>query len=211
MRALISVFDKTGIVEFAHGLAELGVELYSTGGTESLLRESRVEVKGVNELTNFPEILGGRVKTLHPLIYGGILALRQDPAHAEELERIGAVPIDIVVANLYPFREVAGRGPGRNGPDLDSALESLDIGGVTLLRAGAKNFSHVVTICDPSDYSTVLDDLRDEHGVGRGIRRRLAAKAFQHCALYDTHVAGYLRTADELFPEQLTLALGKIG
>ena len=211
MRALISVFDKTGIVEFARGLAELGVELYSTGGTESLLREAGVQVNGVNELTNFPEILGGRVKTLHPLIYGGILALRQDPAHAEELERIGAVPIDLVVANLYPFREVAGQAAGRNGSGLDSALESLDIGGVTLLRAGAKNFSHVITVCDPVDYSTVLDELRGEHGVGQGIRRRLAAKAFQHCAVYDTHVAGYLRTADELFPEQLTLALGKIG
>jgi phosphoribosylaminoimidazolecarboxamide formyltransferase/IMP cyclohydrolase len=205
MRALISVFDKTGVVDFARGLAELGVELYSTGGTEALLGESGVEVKGVQELTNFPEILGGRVKTLHPLIYGGILALRQDPGHAEELERVGAVPIDIVVANLYPFQEAARR----SSFDLGPALENIDIGGVTLLRAAAKNFEHVVPICDPSDYSTVLDELREGNGVGQGIRRRLAAKAFQHCAVYDTHIAGYLRTADELFPEQLTLAMSK--
>ncbi len=211
MRALISVFDKTGIVDFARGLAELGVEVYSTGGTELLLRENAVVVKSVSELTSFPEILGGRVKTLHPLIYGGILALRQDPAHAEELEQIGAAPIDVVVANLYPFREVAGRGGARNGPELDAALESLDIGGVTLLRAAAKNFADVIPLCAPSDYSTVLDELRGERGVGLGIRRRLAAKAFQHCAVYDTHVAGFLRTADELFPNEITLAMSKIA
>src|SRR5687768_9379804 len=140
MRALISVFDKTGVVELARGLAELGIELYSTGGTEALLQESGISVRGVQELTNFPEILGGRVKTLHPLIVGGILALRQDPGHAEELERIGAVPIDIVVANLYPFREAARR----SSMDLGPALENIDIGGLTLLRAAAKNFAHVV-------------------------------------------------------------------
>jgi phosphoribosylaminoimidazolecarboxamide formyltransferase / IMP cyclohydrolase len=212
MRALISVFDKTGVVDFARGLAGLGVELYSTGGTEALLREAGVEVKGVHELTNFPEILGGRVKTLHPLIYGGILALRQDPSHAEELARIGAVPIDVVVANLYPFRETADRA----GQNLSEMLENIDIGGVTLLRAAAKNFAHVVPLCDPVDYSTVLDELRSgtDGGattVSQGIRRRLAAKAFQHCAVYDTHIAGYLRTTDELFPDHLTLAMSKIG
>jgi phosphoribosylaminoimidazolecarboxamide formyltransferase/IMP cyclohydrolase len=207
MRALISVFDKTGVVDFARGLAELGVELYSTGGTEALLGDSGVVVKGVQELTGFPEILGGRVKTLHPLIYGGILALRQDPGHAEELERVGAAPIDIVVANLYPFRETARR----SSVDLGPALENIDIGGVTLLRAAAKNFTHVVPVCDPGDYSTILDELRGERSVGQGIRRRLAAKAFQHCAVYDTQIAAYLRTADELFPDDLTLALRKIG
>ena len=207
MRALISVFDKTGVVDFARGLAEIGVELYSTGGTEALLRESGIAVKGVQELTSFPEILGGRVKTLHPLIYGGILALRSDPGHAEELERVGAVPIDIVVANLYPFREAARRSSVELGP----ALENIDIGGVTLLRAAAKNFMSVVPLCDPADYSTALDELRSDNGVSQGIRRRLAAKAFQHCAVYDTHIAGYLRTADELFPDHLTMAMTKIG
>jgi phosphoribosylaminoimidazolecarboxamide formyltransferase/IMP cyclohydrolase len=210
MRALISVSDKTGVVDFARGLSELGIELFSTGGTEALLRENGVEVKGVQELTEFPEILGGRVKTLHPLIYAGILALRQDPGHLEELKRVGAVPIDIVAANLYPFREAARR----SSVDLSGVLENIDIGGVTLLRAAAKNFAHVVPVCDPMDYSTVLDELREaEPGgtVSQGIRRRLAAKAFQHCAVYDTHIAGYLRTADELFPDEITLAMQKIG
>ena len=207
MRALISVFDKTGVVDFARGLAELGVELYSTGGTESLLRESGIEVKGVQELTNFAEILGGRVKTLHPLIHAGILALRRDPGHAEELERIGAAPIDLVAANLYPFRETARQ----SSVELGEVLENIDIGGVALLRAAAKNFVHVLPVCDPVDYSTILDELRDEHAVGQGIRRRLAAKAFQHCAVYDTQIAGYLRTADELFPDEMTLAMSKVA
>jgi phosphoribosylaminoimidazolecarboxamide formyltransferase/IMP cyclohydrolase len=208
MRALISVFDKTGVVDFARGLADLGVELFSTGGTEALLRESGVQVKGVQELTGFPEILGGRVKTLHPLIYAGILSLRGDPGHAEEMDRVGAQPIDIVVSNLYPFRQTARE----SGQDLGSVLESIDIGGVTLLRAAAKNFAYVVPICDPMDYGSVLDELREDAGVvGQGIRRRLAAKAFQHCAVYDTHISGYLRTADELFPDQITMAMKKIG
>ena len=143
------------LVDFARGLADLGIELFSTGGTEALLRENGVAVRGVQELTSFPEILGGRVKTLHPLIYAGILSLRGDPGHAEEMERVGAMPIDIVVSNLYPFRETA-RGSGQ---DLASVLESIDIGGVTLLRAAAKNFAYVVPVCDPMDYGTVLDEL----------------------------------------------------
>ena len=211
MRALISVFDKTGVVDFARGLVELGVEVFSTGNTEALLRENGVDVKGVPELTSFPEILGGRVKTLHPLIYAGILALRDDPEHAAELDRIGAQPIDIVVNNLYPFRDAARR----SSQDLAAVLEQIDIGGVTLLRAAAKNFANVIPLCDPMDYSSVLDELRSARdggpGVSQGIRRRLAAKAFQHCAIYDTHVSNFLRTADELFPDELTLAMTKIG
>ena len=210
MRALISVFDKTGVVDFARALAERGVELFSTGGTEALLRESGIEVKGVQELTSFPEILGGRVKTLHPVIHAGILALRGDAAHEAELERIGAATIDIVVANLYPFRETASRSPR----ELSEVLDSIDVGGVTLLRAAAKNFTSVVPLCDPRDYMTVLDELRREGAedtVGQDIRRRLAAKAFQHCAVYDTHISGYLRTGDELFPHEMTLAMSKIG
>jgi phosphoribosylaminoimidazolecarboxamide formyltransferase/IMP cyclohydrolase len=208
MRALISVFDKTGVVEFARGLADHGVELFATGNTEALLRESGVAVRGIQELTGFPEILGGRVKTLHPLIYAGILGLRGDPGHAEEMDRVGALPIDFVVANLYPFRETAQG----SGQDLASVLENIDIGGVTLLRAAAKNFAQVVPVSDPMDYGTVLDELRGESGtVSQGIRRRLAAKAFQHCAVYDTHISGYLRNADELFPDHMTLAMKKIG
>jgi phosphoribosylaminoimidazolecarboxamide formyltransferase/IMP cyclohydrolase len=207
MRALISVYDKSGVVEFARGLAERGVEICSTGGTESLLRESGVAATSVSEVTGFPEILGGRVKTLHPLIHAGVLALRDDPEQMAEVERIGAQPIDVVAINLYPFREAASR----DGASLADALENVDIGGVTLLRAAAKNFTHVIPVCDPADYVTVLDELAAEGGVSLGIRRKLAAKCFQHCAAYDTHVASYLRTSDELFPEQLTVAMSKIG
>lgn len=208
MRALISVFDKTGVVDFARGLADCGVELVATGNTEAMLRESGIAVRGIQELTGFPEILGGRVKTLHPLIYAGILGLRNDPGHLEEMDRVGASPIDFVVCNLYPFRETAQG----SGQDLANVLENIDIGGVTLLRAAAKNFAQVVPVCDPMDYGTILDELASESGnVGQGIRRRLAAKAFQHCAVYDTHISGYLRSADELFPEHVTLAMKKIG
>jgi len=208
MRALISVFDKTGVVDFARGLVDLGVEVFSTGGTEALLRENGVAVKSIQELTSFPEILGGRVKTLHPLIHAGILAIRGDPVHAGELEQAGAELIDIVVNNLYPFREIARR----SSQDLSAVLEGIDIGGGTLLRAAAKNFPAVIPLCDPMDYSTVLDALQAGNGgLSQSIRRRLAAKAFQHCAAYDTHIAGYLRTADELFPDELTLAMTKIG
>src|ERR687886_1790955 len=128
MRAIISVFDKTGVVDFARGLEELGFELFSTGGTEGLLRESGLTVRGIQEMTGFPEMLGGRVKTLHPAVHGGILALRDDPGHLEELARHGLQPIDVVVANLYPFLEVARE----SGSRLSDALENIDIGGHTL-------------------------------------------------------------------------------
>ena len=207
MRALISVSDKTDLVDFARGLAELGIEIFSTGGTESLLQEAGVSVRGVQELTGFPEILGGRVKTLHPVIYGGILALRGDREHQAELEHHGVTPIDIVVVNLYPFLETVRR----VGPSLNEALETIDIGGPTLLRAAAKNFSDVLSVCDPRDYTTVLDELQQPVGPSQEIRRRLAAKAFQHCAVYDTHIASYLRPADELFPDEYTIALSKLA
>src|SRR5919201_457185 len=173
MRAIISVFDKTGIVDFARGLEELGFEVFSTGGTESLLRESGLAVRGIQEMTGFPEMLGGRVKTLHPAVHGGILALRDDPGHLEELARHGLRPVDIVVANLYPFLEIARQA----GAKLPVALENIDVGGHTLLRAAAKNFLHVVPVCDPKDYDRVLDELRRADGVSADGRRRLAAKA----------------------------------
>jgi phosphoribosylaminoimidazolecarboxamide formyltransferase/IMP cyclohydrolase len=207
MRAIISVFDKTGVVDFARALQELGYEILSTGGTEALLRESGVAVRGVQEITGFPEMLGGRVKTLHPAVHGGILALRDDPGHLEELARQGLQPIDIVVANLYPFLEVARQAASR----LSVALENIDVGGHTLLRAAAKNFAHVLSVCDPADYDQLLRDLRLPEGVSLDARRRLAAKAFQHCAVYDTHVATYLRPHDELFPSEYTLALSKVA
>src|SRR5690242_3552877 len=161
MRAILSVYDKTGVVDFARGLERLGFELFSTGGTEGLLREAGVNVRGVQEITAFPEMLGGRVKTLHPAVHGGILALRDDPGHIEELARLGLKPIDLVASNLYPFTSVA-RDPGTKLP---VALENIDIGGHTLLRAAAKNFPSVLAICDPRDYDGVLEELRRDDGV----------------------------------------------
>ncbi len=206
MRAILSVYDKTGVVDFARGLEALGVELFSTGGTESLLREAGVKVRGVQEITGFPEMLGGRVKTLHPAVHGGILALRDDPGHLSELAQHGLEPIDFVVSNLYPFLSIARDATVQ----LPVALENIDIGGHTLLRAAAKNFLSVAALCDPRDYDGVLEDLRRDGAVPNDVRRRLAAKAFQHCAVYDTHVALYLRPHDEIFPDEYTVALRKV-
>jgi phosphoribosylaminoimidazolecarboxamide formyltransferase/IMP cyclohydrolase len=206
MRAILSVYDKTGVVDFARGLEALGFGLFSTGGTESLLREAGVDVRGVQELTGFPEMLGGRVKTLHPAVHGGILALRDDPSHLEELARHGLEPVDVVVSNLYPFLQVARE----SGARLSDALENIDIGGHTLLRAAAKNFLSVLPVCDPNDYEHLLEELQRPDSVSADSRRRLAAKAFQHCAVYDTHVATYLRPHDEIFPSEYTLALSKV-
>src|SRR6266498_1564246 len=144
MRAILSVYDKTGVVDFARGLLERGFELFSTGGTEGLLREAGVEVRGVQELTGFPEMLGGRVKTLHPAVHGGILALRDDPGHLEELAQHGMQPVDVVVANLYPFLKVARE----SGARMAEALENIDVGGHTLLRAAAKYFHCDVDVRD---------------------------------------------------------------
>src|SRR5437764_14233240 len=206
MRAIVSVYDKTGVVDFVRGLEAQGFELFSTGGTEGLLREAGITVAGVQEITGFPQMLGGPLKTLHPAVHGGILALRDDPGHLEELARHGLKPVDLVVSNLYPFLSVARD----SGARLPIALENIDIGGHTLLRAAAKNFPSVLAVCDPRDYGGVLEELGRPDGPSLDSRRRLAAKAFQHCAVYDTHVATYLRPHDEIFPEEYTIALGKV-
>ncbi len=206
MRAIISVYDKTGVVDFARILEGLGYEIFSTGGTEALLRENGIPVHGIQEMTGFPEILGGRVKTLHPTVHGGILAVRDDPGHLEELALHGIQPVDLVVSNLYPFLRTVREA----GASLPVALEQIDVGGHTLLRAAAKNFRYVVAVCDPNDYESVANELQRDGGVGEDSRRRLAAKAFQHCAVYDTHVATYLRPHDELFPPAYTIALEKL-
>lgn len=208
MRALLSVANKTGIETLARGLRALGVEVISTGGTAALLAGAGIEVRSVTDVTGFPEILGGRVKTLHPAIHGGILARREDEAHMAELEQHGIAPIDLVVCNLYPF----GLTVAQPGVTLEAALEEIDIGGVTLLRAAAKNFSSVVVVVRPQDYPDVLTELETTGEVGIEHRRRLAAVAFQHTALYDTAIAEYLRrdTADGLFPQELTLGLRRL-
>ena len=206
MRALLAPYDKTGLIDLAKALVDLGWELIATGGTERVLREADVAVTSVATVTGFPEILDGRVKTLHPAIHGGLLARRSDPAHVAELGAHDIAGIDLVVNNLYPFEATVGR----EGVALDEALENIDIGGPAMLRAAAKNFPDVVVLCDPADYGPTLTSLKDG-GVDLETRRDLAAKAFQHVALYDTLVARYLRDgADGLArPDELTLALRK--
>jgi phosphoribosylaminoimidazolecarboxamide formyltransferase/IMP cyclohydrolase len=204
MIALISVSDKRGVKELALGLAELGFDIYSTGGTQRYLLETGLPVHSISSLTGFPEILDGRVKTLHPFVHAGILARRERPEHMEELQRSQIPTIDLVCVNLYPFAETVAR-PHR----LEEALEQIDIGGPTLLRAAAKNFPSVIVLSDPDDYEPVLEMLR-EGEVPMAVRRRLAAKAFQHVAAYDSIIAQYLREEEELFPLQLTVALEKV-
>ncbi len=191
MRALISVSNKEGLLPFARELAELGYTLIASGGTARVLRDAGVPVTPVSEVTEFPEILDGRVKTLHPAIHGGILARRRE-ADMAELAVHGIEPIDLVVVNLYPFEEVASRADS----SWEEAIENIDIGGVALLRAAAKNFAHVVVVCDPADYERVLDGLR-KGGLSLEERRKLAAKAFRHTAFYDAAIATYLAQAEE--------------
>jgi phosphoribosylaminoimidazolecarboxamide formyltransferase/IMP cyclohydrolase len=199
VRALISVWDKQGIVDLARNLTELDVELISTGKTQQLLAEAGLPVRPVSEVTGFPEILDGRVKTLHPAIHGGILARPDLEAHRQQLEAHAINAFDMVIVNLYPFSETVAR-PGVNQ---EEALEQIDIGGVALLRAAAKNFPFVLPIADPADYGPVLDALR-EGSVAPELRQRLAARAFAHTAAYDAAIAGYL--ADTPFPETLAMA-----
>ena len=206
LRAILAPYDKTGLVELARGLAELSVELYATGNTYRILREHDVAVRPVSDLTGFPEILDGRVKTLHPGVHGGILARRDKPEHLAELEQHGLATIDIVVGGLYPFQETVAR------PDvtLQEALENIDIGGPTMLRAAAKNFPHVLPVVDPRDYNDLLDALRND-STPIEWRRKLAVKTFQHVASYDTAIASYLRGAEDPFPDEITLAFTKRG
>jgi len=197
-RALISVSDKRGLVEFAKGLMEKNFEIISTGGTYDLLKQNGVAVKNISEVTNFPEILDGRVKTLHPAVHGGLLARRADPVHMQTLSAFNITPIDLVAVNLYPFQAVIQK------PDasFDEAIENIDIGGPTMVRAAAKNYTSVAVVVDPKDYDRILSEL--EHGmVSEDTRRTLAAKAFRHTAAYDALIASYL--TEEEFPEKLTL------
>jgi len=197
-RALISVSDKRGIVDFVRILIEKEFEVISTGGTYELLKQNGLAVKNISQVTNFPEILDGRVKTLHPAVHGGLLARRGDLIHMKTLSDFNITPIDLVAVNLYPFQAVIEK------PDasFDEAIENIDIGGPTMLRAAAKNHVSVTVIVDPDDYDMVRGEL--EHGtVCADTRRILAAKAFRHTAAYDALIASYL--TEEEFPEKLTL------
>jgi phosphoribosylaminoimidazolecarboxamide formyltransferase/IMP cyclohydrolase len=204
MRAIIAPYDKTGAIELARGLIELGWEIYSTSGSHKHLSEAGMTVHSISELTGFPEILDGRVKTLHPAVHAGLLARRDVPEHMRQLEEHGLGGIDLLAGNLYPFVETVSK------PDvqLQDALEQIDIGGPTMLRAAAKNFPHVLALVDPADYPAALEGLRSG-GVPLEERRRLAGKAFQHVASYDTAIAAYLRGDPTGLPQTVTIALEK--
>lgn len=207
-RALISVSDKTGVVDFAKGLEALGYEVVSTGGTATALRDAGIAVVNVSDVTGFPECLDGRVKTLHPSIHGGILAMRENPEHMQQLADLDICPIDIVAINLYPFKETILK---RNVL-LENAIENIDIGGPTMIRAAAKNWQDVIVIVDPIDYEPVLKQLR-EGGVDRDEKYDLACKVFEHTASYDALVANFLRKRQDntpLFPDNLTLTYDKV-
>ena len=204
-RALISVYDKTGVVELAHALARQGVTLIASGGTARALREAGLDVTAVSELTGCPEILGGRVKTLHPAVHGGILSRRTDEDR-DELAAHGWGEIDLVVVNLYPFEEAASDPEATE----DELIEQIDIGGVALLRAAAKAYRQVTVVCDPDDYAAVVREI-DADGSTRGAtRRRLAAKAFRRTAAYDGVIEGALAEDERVLPEQRVLGLDKL-
>ena len=185
-RALLSVSDKTGIVEFARGLAELEIELVSTGGTAATLREAGLGVRDIEHFTGFPEIMGGRVKTLHPKLYAGVLALRDDPAHMMAAEEHEVEFVDLVCVNLYPFEAWAGR----RGVTDHEVLEHIDIGGPTMIRAAAKNFAFTAVAVKPESYDAVLQELRDgDRKLSLQTRESLAAEAFAYTARYDTAIS----------------------
>ena len=204
-RSLLSAYDKTGLVDFARGLAGRGVELVASGGTARVLREAGLAVRAVSDLTSSPEILGGRVKTLHPAIHSGILS-RRTPADRDQLCGLGWGEIDLVVVNLYPFEKTAAD----LNASLEEVIEQIDIGGVALLRAAAKNFAHLTVVCDPADYAPVLAEVEAEGEVSLETRRRLAIKAFAHTTAYDAAIWHYLAGDEALLPDRLVLDLRKL-
>lgn len=207
-RALISLFDKTGILPFAKELTDLDFEILSTGGTAKLLTENGIPVTQVSDVTGFPECLDGRVKTLHPMIHAGILAMRNNPEHMAALDDLGVTPIDIVDINLYPFRETVLR----DDVTFQDIIEKIDIGGPTMLRAAAKNWQDVAVICDPADYEVVIKELKEEGTVSRETKLRLAYKVFETTSAYDTAISSFLRkeSGEGLFPKDLTLTYTKV-
>jgi phosphoribosylaminoimidazolecarboxamide formyltransferase/IMP cyclohydrolase len=205
-RAVISVWDKGGIVEFAQALVRWDVEIVATGGTERALREAGIRVVSVSEITGFPEILGGRVKTLHPKILAGILARKDDPAQLKQAEELGIPLVDLVVVNLYPFEKTVVE----PGVTLEKALEQIDIGGPTMIRAAAKNFPSVAVVVDPADYPAILEELEaHEACLTFATRKRLAAKVFARTSQYDTAIARYLTGKSGELPEVISIAAAR--
>lgn len=210
-RALISVSDKSGLEEFARGLSELGVEILSTGGTAKLISGLGIKVRSVSDYTGFPEMLDGRVKTLHPKIHGGLLSLRENKDHMEQVKKHGIELIDMVVVNLYPFEKTVAKG----GVKFEEAIENIDIGGPSMLRSAAKNFRDVVVICNPDRYKEVLEELKKNNGaISDELHFRLGVEVFEKTSKYDTAIYNYLkkkleRQGDE-FPDILELSFGKV-
>ncbi|MEA4815761.1 MAG: bifunctional phosphoribosylaminoimidazolecarboxamide formyltransferase/IMP cyclohydrolase [Lachnospiraceae bacterium] len=208
-RALISVSDKNGIVDFAKELVDLGYEIVSTGGTEKSLLQSGIKVLNISDITGFPECLDGRVKTLHPNVHAGILAIRQNAGHMKQLEELGIKTIDIVVVNLYPFRETVLK----EGVSHEEVIENIDIGGPTMIRAAAKNYQDVAVIVDPNDYKKVICELREKGEVSYETKLYLCAKVFMHTSNYDTLIASYLKEKAGIpeFSDTFTLTYEKVS
>ena len=209
-RAIVSVSDKAGVVSFAKGLAQLGVEILSTGGTAKTLREQGLAVNDISDYTGFPEMLDGRVKTLHPKVHGGLLGQRSKPAHVNKMNEHGILPIDLVAVNLYPFEATIAK----EDCSLEEAIENIDIGGPTMLRSAAKNYPDVTVVVDPGDYGPVLSELKEKGEVSAETNFRLAKKVFQHTARYDGAISNYLGQIDggkraHEFPETFTFQVRK--
>ena len=203
-RALISVFDKTGILDFSKFLAESGVEVISTGGTYKHLKDNGVAVTEVNEVTNFPEMLDGRVKTLHPIIHAGILAIRDNEEHMKTIKERNIETIDMVIVNLYPFFEKV-----REDLSFEEKVEFIDIGGPTMLRAAAKNFQDVVVISDVSDYEAVMTEIKETGDVSYKLRKKLAGKVFNLMSAYDAAISNFMLSDEEEYPEYLSISYKK--
>src|SRR6202140_2203392 len=216
-RAILSVTDKTGLAEFARKLSAMGVELISTGGTAKLLRDSGIPVQDISDLTGFPEMLDGRVKTLHPKVHGGILHRREDPAHRAAVAEHGIQPIDMVVVNLYAFEKTASK----QGVHFEELIENIDIGGPSMIRSAAKNFQDVAVVTSPADYQQIAEELaRSGGGLSAATRWRLAQKAFATTAAYDSAIASTLERVNANgrfefhgevgFPQTLRLSFNKV-
>jgi phosphoribosylaminoimidazolecarboxamide formyltransferase/IMP cyclohydrolase len=206
-RALLSVSDKTGIVEFARGLAELGIEIVSTGGTARELAHAGIPVRSISDLTGFPEIMDGRVKTLHPKLHAGLLALRDDPEHLQAADEQGVEFVDLVCVNLYPFERTASQ-RGVSDPEV---IENIDIGGPTMMRAAAKNFAFVAPVVSPESYDAILAELRESDcHLSSNTRESLAAEAFAYTARYDSAIARWFQEKGEDFPPLMVRAFEKV-
>lgn len=206
-RALVSVSDKTNLVPFVSSLVELGYEIISTGGTKKALEAAGIKTIGISEVTDFPEIMDGRVKTLHPKVHGALLCVRDNPDHVRQIEELGFQYIDLVCVNLYPFKETVQK-PGVSHEEI---IENIDIGGPSMLRSASKNYKFIPVLCDPSDYDAVVKELRENGETSLTTREYLAAKVFRHTASYDTMIASYLtERTGEKYPEKFTITFDKV-